>query len=80
MEVNLSTDKPIFVLDSEKYSSSIIKKSFSIFVHTSEEEAPLRFEPAALLDHKHLNQLLYQLRHEPVMETNAFMLNNIISI
>ena len=48
--VNLSTDKPIFVLDSEKSSSSINKKNFATFEHSSEEVAPLRFEPTVLSD------------------------------
>ena len=38
------------------------------------------FKPADLSDHKHSNQTLYQLRHEPVMKKLAFMLDNIITI
>ena len=42
-----------------------------------------RFEPAALSDHKLLNQTLYQLRHEQVMGDIAFvvdLIHNTITI
>ena len=75
----VSTDTPIFVLD---LSPQLIKKKF-VSLNIVPSAAAERFEPAALSDHKLLNQTLYQLRHEPVMKNIAFVVNlvhNIITI